>query len=92
MARSLLRTEKLVGVKGEAACQGQIDMMQVFFDDAMERIALNGKRAICSWAEGDEKRMLLMGLKRFTKYEPINTKTARRRVAKQLLAANTYCF
>lgn len=89
---AMLRTEKLVGVRGEAACQGQIDMMQVFFDDAMERIALNGKRAICSWAEGDEKRMLLMGLKRFTKYEPINTKTARRRVAKQLLAANTYCF
>ncbi|MEN9640715.1 MAG: hypothetical protein RLZZ262_2584, partial [Bacteroidota bacterium] len=42
--------------------------------------------------EGDEQRMLLMGLKRFTKTAPVNTIEARRRVAKKLIEENKYCF
>jgi len=42
--------------------------------------------------EGDENRMMLMGLKRFTKSAPFNTKEARRRIAKELIDANRYCF
>ncbi len=88
----LLRTEKLVLVKGEAACTNQLDMMRVYINDAADKISVAGKDAINSFSEGDEQRMLLLGLKRFTKVAPINTKETRRRIAATLIEANKYCF
>ena len=52
----------------------------------------NGKNALNSFAEGDELRMMTMGLKRFTKVEPFNTKEARRRIATRISDENKYCF
>ena len=88
----LLRTEQLVALRGAAACAAHIDMMQVYINDTIDRVAYNAKHALTAWATGDEKRMLLMGVRRFAKYDTINAKDARRRIAKQLLAANAYCF
>jgi len=88
----LLRTRKLVEMKGEAACANQLDMMRVYISDAMERLGSNGRKSLKAWAENDELRMLLLGLKRFTKFDGINTKNARRRIAETLLEANDYCF
>lgn len=88
----LLRTEKLVNLKGEENCSVQLDMMRVYVNDAADRIALAGKEAINSFAEGDEQRMLLMGLKRFTKVPSFNVKEARRRIAARLIEKNEYCF
>ncbi|MBL4752343.1 MAG: acyl-CoA dehydrogenase family protein [Flavobacteriales bacterium] len=88
----LLRVEKMVGIKGEEACARQWDMARVFINDAADRINKNGKEALNGFAEGDELRVMLMGIKRFTKVEPFNTKEARRRIAKELLEANEYCF
>ncbi len=87
---TLLRTEKLVSMRGEAACNNEIDMMKVYISDTIDRVAFNAKHCIASWAEGDEKRMLLMGVRRFTKYETINAKDARRRIAKVMLTTNGY--
>jgi hypothetical protein len=56
------------------------------------RMNKNGKEAINGFAQGDEQRMMLLGLKRFTKTEPFNTKDARRNVAAVLVDANKYCF
>lgn len=93
VAESLqLRVEKLVSIRGEESCKEQIDMMRVYINDAADRINKNGKEAINSFAQGDEQRMMLMGLKRFTKTEPFNAKEARRRVAAKLVAENKYCF
>ncbi len=89
---ALLRVEKLAGIKGLEAVNVQMDMMRTFFNDSIERLNLAGKNAINSMSEGDENRMLLMGLKRFTKMAPFNTKEARRRIAKELIDANKYCF
>jgi hypothetical protein len=88
----LLRVQKLVAQKGEAACAVHIDAMRVFFFDAADRINVAGKNALCSFAEGDEARMMFMGLKRFTKVEPINTKESRRRVAQYCIDENKYCL
>lgn len=88
----LLRAEKLIATRGEAACERYIDMVRIFISDAMERINLNGKHAICAFTEGDEQRMMLMGLKRFTKYPAYNTIAARRRVAQGLIDNNGYWF
>jgi alkylation response protein AidB-like acyl-CoA dehydrogenase len=87
-----LRVQKLVAMKGEEACTEQIDIMRVYLNDAADRISKNGKEAINSFAQGDEQRMMLMGLKRFTKTEPFNSKDARRRVAAKLISENKYCY
>ena len=89
---TLMRTEKLISIKGEDAVKGQIDMTKVNIFDAADRINVAGKNAINSMADGDMQRMMLMGLKRFTKVAPLNTKDARRRIAAQLIEANQYCF
>jgi alkylation response protein AidB-like acyl-CoA dehydrogenase len=89
---TLLRVKKMVSIKGEEACKDQIDMLQVYMYDAVDRLSINGKTAINSMAEGDEQRMMLLGLKRFCKATPINTKEARRRIAKTLCEAGKYCY
>jgi alkylation response protein AidB-like acyl-CoA dehydrogenase len=89
---TLLRVEKLVGMRGEEACKEQLDMMRVYVNDACDKIWVYGKEALNSFGEGDELRMMLMGLKRFTKQDPFNAKAARQAVAQKLIAENKYCF
>jgi alkylation response protein AidB-like acyl-CoA dehydrogenase len=89
---ALLRTEKLISIKGEEACTAQIDMTRVYLNDALDKVNHAGKEAINSMSSGDEQRMLLMGLKRYTKMAPFNSKDARRRIAAKLIEANQYCF
>ncbi len=86
----LLRAEKIVSEKGEANSGIYIDIAKTYLFDAVDRINKSGKDAIISFAEGDELRMMLLGLKRFTKVAPFNTKEARRRIAKHQIEANDY--
>ena len=66
------------------------DILNCYLYDAADRIHKNAKDAINAFAEGDEQRMILMGLRRFTKAQPFNTKEARRRVADRLLHDKGY--
>ncbi len=92
MESGMLRAEKLVNLHGQEAAQIYVDMVKCYFFDAMDRINVNGKSALAAFAEGDELRIMAMGLKRFTKYEMINTKNIRRAVADKLIAENGYAF
>jgi alkylation response protein AidB-like acyl-CoA dehydrogenase len=87
---ALLRVMKLANKKGEAAIGIQTDIMKTYLYDAADRINKSGKDALNSFADGDELRMMHIGLKRFTKVEPFNSKNARRRIADQLIADNGY--
>jgi hypothetical protein len=89
---TLLKTEKLVGIRGEAACALQIDLTKTYISDALERINLSGKHAITAFNDGDMLRIMLMGLKRFTKYDSFNTIAARRRIADKMIAEGGFCF
>jgi alkylation response protein AidB-like acyl-CoA dehydrogenase len=86
----LLRAMKLADLKGEAATALQTDMAKTYLYDAADRVNKAGKDAINAFASGDEQRMMLLGLKRFTKAEPFNSKDARRRIAARLIADNAY--
>jgi alkylation response protein AidB-like acyl-CoA dehydrogenase len=88
----LLRTEKLHSQVGDADSALQIDMARVYTYEAADKINIAGKNAINSFTEGDEQKMMLMGLRRFTKVAPLNTKDARQRIAQRLIEANKYCF
>jgi alkylation response protein AidB-like acyl-CoA dehydrogenase len=87
----LLRVENLTDMKGEDAAIYH-DILKTHLNDSIDRLNIAGKNAINSMAEGDENRMLHMGLKRFTKTAPFNSKEARRRIAKNLIEVNKYCF
>jgi alkylation response protein AidB-like acyl-CoA dehydrogenase len=81
---TLLRTQKLASQKGQDAVRLQTLATQVYLHDAAEKIALASREALQSFASGDELRMMLMGLKRFTKQEPFNPTEARREIHKLL--------
>jgi len=86
----LLRVEKLIAQKGEAEAFIQIAIVKTYFYDTADRIEKAGKDAILSFAEGDEARMMLTGLKRFTKTTSINPKATRQLIAEQLIKENNY--
>src|SRR6476620_10533168 len=88
----LLRVMKMVDQRGEANCKFHLDILRTYLYDAADRINKSGKDAINAFAGGDEQRMILMGLKRFTKAESFNSKEARRAIADKMIAENKYCF
>ncbi|WP_295233250.1 acyl-CoA dehydrogenase family protein [Sediminibacterium sp.] len=87
---ALLRVMKLASLRGDAAVATQNDIMRTYIYDAADRINKAGKDALNSFADGDELRMMHIGLKRFTKVEPFNSKEARRRISDRLVADNGY--
>ena len=89
---ALLRAMKMSEIRGESAAALQVDMARTFLYDAADRINKSGKDAINAFASGDEQRMMLLGVKRFTKAEPFNSKDARRRIAAKLNTDNKYNF
>lgn len=89
---AILRTQKLAAMKSEAELQPYIDITKVYVSDSLERINLYGKHAIASFAEGDELKLLTLGLKRFTKFDLVNTTRLRRNIADRMIEANGYCF
>jgi len=87
----LLRAMKMKANNNELADLA-LDAARVYLADAADKINHSGKNAINAFADGDEQRMMLMGLKRFTKTESFNTKAARRRITAKLLDEGKYFF
>ena len=94
MAEStILRTEKLAKKVGEAKAQEQIAMAKLYLYKAVDVITQKGKEIVISFADGDEQRMMLMGLRRFTKYNSMpNIIALREMITTKLVAENEYCF
>jgi alkylation response protein AidB-like acyl-CoA dehydrogenase len=87
---TLLRVEKLIGKQGDKAVEIQKEMAMIYLHEAVEKAAGAGKQAIYAFADGDELRLMLLGLKRFTKIDPYNLKEARRKVANHFIGKNEY--
>jgi len=94
MAEStILRTEKLAKKEGEDKVQEQIAMAKLYLYQAVDIVTQKGKESVISFAEGDEQRMMLMGLRRFTKYTNMpNIVGLREMITSKLVAENEYCF
>jgi len=89
---AILRTLKLSTKRKEDKILPYVEITQVYVSDSIERINLYGKHAIAAFAEGDELKMLMLGLKRYTKFDPVNTTKLRRHIADKLIEADKYCF
>ena len=94
MAEStILRTEKMAKSQGEDAVKEQIAMARLYLYNAVDIVNQKGKEGIVSFATGDEQRMMLMGLKRFTKYANMpNVVALRTLIADKVASENEYCF
>jgi alkylation response protein AidB-like acyl-CoA dehydrogenase len=89
---TLLRVEKLIGQRGEANCQMEKEMALIYLHSAVGKATSAGREAIYAFADGDELRLMLLGLKRFTKIDPYNLKEARRRLANYIIEKGEYPF
>lgn len=90
---AILRTEKTAKAKGAENVKEQIAMAQLYLYHAVDIITLKGKEGIASFAEGDEQRMMLMGLRRFTKYTNVpNVVALREIIADKLIKDNHYSY
>lgn len=89
---AILRAEKLVMMNGEEASKQQVTMAQVYLSEAVDKINTAAREAIGSFTSGDEQKVMLMGLKRFTKIELINTKQLRRQIADYIIEKGKYSF
>jgi hypothetical protein len=88
----MLRIEKLNGMYDEEKMKLYKNMLDVFIYDTASRINKIGVDAVNSFADGDERQAMLMGMKRFTKVNPVNVKDARRMIADKLIEDNRYNF
>ena len=89
---AILRTEKLTLRNGEEQTEPQITMSKLFLYQTIRNCKNSAEEVILSFAEGDEQKILLMGLRRFTKGYNINPKILRRKIANKLIEENQYCF
>ena len=89
---SILRTEKLVSLRGQEACADYIAMTQIYMSKAVDKINSAAKEAIASFTKGDEQKVMLMGLKRWTKMDLVNTKELRRQVANTMIEAGKFPY
>ncbi len=93
METACLRAKKLAEKSGEEAAAKYIDAAGVYCNDAIQRVEATAKNTIAGFATGDELKMMLVALKRFTKNNsPMNTIAARQRIADGLIKANAYNF
>ena len=94
MAESVvLRTEKLSKSRSKDEIKEQIAMTQLYLYNAVDIITSKTKESIASIAEGDMQRMMLMGLRRYTKYQNLpNVAVLRETIAAQVIKENKYCF
>ena len=89
----LLRVEKRTSLEGETEDNKlKLEMARAYIFDAGSTINQLGNEALISFAEGDELRMMTMGLKRFTKMDALNIKLVRRNIAQRMIDENKYVF
>jgi alkylation response protein AidB-like acyl-CoA dehydrogenase len=89
---AILRTEKLIGLYGEASAKLYVDLSRLYLSEAVQKIKNHGDEAVACFAEGDELKVMLMGMKRFTKMEPYNTKALRRSIAAEVIAKDGFPY
>ncbi|GBC76736.1 putative acyl-CoA dehydrogenase [bacterium HR08] len=90
MESALLRALKLSARRGPESCAVQQDIARTYIHDAMGRIEVLARQAVSALAEGDELRLQLAALRRLSKFTPMNTIAARRRIADALIQAGRY--
>ena len=86
----LLRALKQAGRDGEESASSMADMLTLYVNDAMDRMAIWGRNVLAQSAEGDELRTMMAGLRRLTKHDPVNRARLHDAVAARIIEAGRY--
>ena len=89
---TLLRVQKLEGIRGSDATGLYRDILDVNLYDTAGKILKSGKDAICSVTEGVQLNSLMRSLEILTRVAGVNVKEARRRIADKIIEENKYVF
>lgn len=89
---TLLRTEKLMNLYGAEGSKLYQNMASLYLYEAVQKIKNHGDEAVACFTEGDELKVMLMGMKRFTKMNPVNTKHLRRAIAGKMIVDNKFPY
>lgn len=89
---TILRTEKLMGLYSDAGSKLYQEMTKLYLVQAVQKVKNHGDEAVACFTSGDELRVMLMGMKRFTKMNPLNTKDLRRSIADKMIADNKFPY
>lgn len=87
---ALLRVKKLQEAFPDKDHSTELDILRVYLSESAHDMARHARNSVMAWADGDELRMILLGVKRYTKTQPFNTKDARRRIAAKVLDQGKY--
>jgi alkylation response protein AidB-like acyl-CoA dehydrogenase len=90
MESAVLRAQKIVDIKGEAAAALPIAMTRVYLSQAFEKVESAAKKVIAAVADGDLLRTQLAILRRLGKYEPFNTIELRQHIAQRMIERGKY--
>ena len=90
METAVLRAQKIVASKGEAAAALPIAMTRVYLAQAMEKIESAARKIIAAVADGDMLRTQLAILRRLAKYEPFNTVELGQQIAQKTIERGKY--
>ena len=92
MESAVLRAQKIVETKGEAAAALPIAMTRVYLSQAMEKVESGARRVIAAVADGDMLRTQLAILRRLAKSEPFNTIELRQQIAQRMIERGKYAL
>ncbi len=87
---AIVRTDKAIADKGIEKSELKVRYTEVFAQQAFEAVERDAKETLYAAASGDELRMLLSALKKFSRYQPINVIGTKRDIAKRLIESNKY--
>jgi butyryl-CoA dehydrogenase len=90
MESAVLRTQKMVELKGEASAALPLAMTLVYLTQAFEKVEAAAKKVIADVADGDMLRTQLAIVRRLAKYEPFNTIALRQQIALKTIEAGKY--
>jgi len=89
---TLLRTEKLQTLYGDEGSQLYQNMAKLYLHEAVTKIKNHGDEAVACFTSGDELKVMLMGMKRFAKMNPVNTRDLRQAIAKKMIEENKFPY
>lgn len=89
---TLLRAEKLISTYSSPNNELYEALAKLYLHEAVNKVKNHGDEAIACFTTGDEQKVMLMGMKRFTKLNPVNTKDLRRYIADKMIEKNSFPY
>ncbi|HIX43817.1 MAG TPA: acyl-CoA dehydrogenase family protein [Candidatus Kurthia intestinigallinarum] len=90
MESAVLRTQKAIDRDGADKAAQKLLYTEIFSQDAFETILAEARDTLVNSSSGDNQRMMLSALRKFSRYAPKKTIRLKRQAAEALIAAEKF--